>query len=326
MIVYKINMKLSKMIGIYIGGFIILGICILASLAWGSRYIGFDEVISALTQSDNMSLNALVVRERIPRTVFALIAGASLGISGLLMQSITRNPIADPSILGVNTGASLFVVVGITFFNLSTASGYIWFALIGAALTSFCVYGIASIGPGGITPIKLALAGASISAILSSLVSLIILPRADVMDAYRFWQVGSLSGATWEGISVIFMHALNALALGDEVATGLGVNTGLVRIMCAIAGVILCGATTAIAGPIGFIGLMIPHIVRLILGSDMKNLIPMSAIGGAILLMISDVLGRIIGSPSELEVGIITAFLGAPILIIIARKAKVKSI
>ena len=320
-------MKLSKMIGIYIGGFIILGICILASLAWGSRYIGFDEVISALTQSDNMSLNALVVRERIPRTVFALIAGASLGISGLLMQSITRNPIADPSILGVNTGASLFVVVGITFFNLSTASGYIWFALIGAALTSFCVYGIASIGPGGI------------SAILSSLVSLIILPRADVMDAYRFWQVGSLSGATWEGIksvlpfiivgliiSVIFMHALNALALGDEVATGLGVNTGLVRIMCAIAGVILCGATTAIAGPIGFIGLMIPHIVRLILGSDMKNLIPMSAIGGAILLMISDVLGRIIGSPSELEVGIITAFLGAPILIIIARKAKVKSI
>ncbi|MBS6185520.1 MAG: iron ABC transporter permease, partial [Clostridium celatum] len=178
-----------------------------------------------------------------------------------------------------------------------------------------------------------------ISAILSSLVSLIILPRADVMDAYRFWQVGSLSGATWEGIksvlpfiivgliiSVIFMHALNALALGDEVATGLGVNTGLVRIMCAIAGVILCGATTAIAGPIGFIGLMIPHIVRLILGSDMKNLIPMSAIGGAILLMISDVLGRIIGSPSELEVGIITAFLGAPILIIIARKAKVKSI
>ena len=328
MIVYKINMKLSKMIGIYIGGFIILGICILASLAWGSRYIGFDEVISALTQSDNMSLNALVVRERIPRTVFALIAGASLGISGLLMQSITRNPIADPSILGVNTGASLFVVVGITFFNLSTASGYIWFALIGAALTSFCVYGIASIGPGGITPIKLALAGASISAILSSLVSLIILPRADVMDAYRFWQVGSLSGATWEGIKSVlpFMHALNALALGDEVATGLGVNTGLVRIMCAIAGVILCGATTAIAGPIGFIGLMIPHIVRLILGSDMKNLIPMSAIGGAILLMISDVLGRIIGSPSELEVGIITAFLGAPILIIIARKAKVKSI
>ena len=202
-----------------------------------------------------------------------------------------------------------------------------------------CVYSIASIGAGGITPIKLALAGAAISAILSSLVSLIILPRADVMDAYRFWQVGSLSGATWEGIksvlpflivgliiSIISTPALNALALGDEVATGLGVNTGLVRIACAIAGVILCGATTAIAGPIGFVGLMIPHTVRLIFGSDMKNLVPMSAIGGAILLTASDVIGRVIGSPSELEVGIITAFLGAPILIMIARKVKVKSI
>ena len=306
----------------------------MASLAWGSRYIHFSEVINSLTQSKDMSFNALVVRERIPRTVFSLIAGASLGVSGALMQSITRNPIADPSILGVNTGASLFVVIGITFFNLSTANGYIWFALVGAAITAICVYGIASIGAGGITPIKLALAGSAVSAILSSLVSLIILPRADVMDAYRFWQVGSLSGATWEGIKsvlpfligIVSTPALNALSLGDELATGLGVNTGLVRILCAIAGVILCGATTAIACPIAFVGLMIPHTIRLIFGSDMKNLIPMSAIGGAIILTISDVIGRIIGSPSELEVGIITAFLGAPILIMIARKAKVKSI
>ena len=332
-------MKLSKSIGIYIISFIFLGICILASLAWGSRYIDFREVINALMDSSNTSFNALVVRERIPRTVFSLIAGACLGVSGALMQSITRNPIADPSILGVNTGASLFVVAGITFFNLSTANGYIWFAIAGASISAICVYGIASIGAGGVTPIKLALAGASISAILSSLVSLIILPRADVMDAYRFWQVGSLSGATWEGItsvlpflvvgliiSIISTPALNALALGDEVATGLGVNTGLVRLACAIAGVVLCGATTAIAGPIGFVGLMIPHTIRLIFGSNMKHLVPMSAIGGAILLTVSDVIGRVIGSPSELEVGIITAFLGAPILIIIARKAKVKSI
>ena len=322
-------MKLSKSKStvIYLLSFILLGMCILASLAWGSRYIHFSEVINSLTQSKDMSFNALVVRERIPRTVFSLIAGASLGVSGALMQSITRNPIADPSILGVNTGASLFVVIGITFFNLSTANGYIWFALVGAAITAICVYGIASIGAGGITPIKLALAGSAVSAILSSLVSLIILPRADVMDAYRFWQVGSLSGATWESIkavlpflivgfviSIVSTPALNALSLGDELATGLGVNTGLVRILCAI------------AGPIGFVGLMIPHTIRLIFGSDMKNLIPMSAIGGAIILTISDVIGRIIGSPSELEVGIITAFLGAPILIIIARKAKVKSI
>lgn len=332
-------MKLSKTTAIYLVSFILLGICVLASLAWGSRYVEFNQVINALRDSNDVSFNALVVRERIPRTVFSIIAGASLGISGALMQSITRNPIADPSILGVNTGASLFVVAGITFFSINTANEYIWFALVGAAISAVCVYVIASIGSGGITPIKLALAGSAISAILSSLVSLLILPRADVMDAYRFWQVGSVSGATWEGIysvlpfivigliiSIVATPALNALALGDEVATGLGVKTGLVRTICAIAGVTLCGAITAISGPIGFVGLMIPHTIRLIFGSNMKSIVPMSAVGGAILLTVSDIIGRLIGSPSELEVGIITAFLGAPILIIIARKAKVKSI
>jgi len=332
-------MKLSKTTAIYLVSFILLGICVLASLAWGSRYVEFNQVINALRDSNDVSFNALVVRERIPRTVFSIIAGASLGISGALMQSITRNPIADPSILGVNTGASLFVVAGITFFGINTANEYIWFALVGAGISAVCVYVIASIGSGGITPIKLALAGSAISAILSSLVSLLILPRADVMDAYRFWQVGSVSGATWEGIysvlpfivigliiSIVATPALNALALGDEVATGLGVKTGLVRTICAIAGVTLCGAITAISGPIGFVGLMIPHTIRLIFGSNMKSIVPMSAVGGAILLTVSDIIGRLIGSPSELEVGIITAFLGAPILIIIARKAKVKSI
>jgi len=332
-------MKLSKTTAIYLVSFILLGICVLASLAWGSRYVEFNQVINALRDSNDVSFNALVVRERIPRTVFSIIAGASLGISGALMQSITRNPIADPSILGVNTGASLFVVAGITFFGINTANEYIWFALVGAGISAVCVYVIASIGSGGITPIKLALAGSAISAILSSLVSLLILPRTDVMDAYRFWQVGSVSGATWEGIysvlpfivigliiSIVATPALNALALGDEVATGLGVKTGLVRTICAIAGVTLCGAITAISGPIGFVGLMIPHTIRLIFGSNMKSIVPMSAVGGAILLTVSDIIGRLIGSPSELEVGIITAFLGAPILIIIARKAKVKSI
>lgn len=332
-------MKLSKTVGIYLFSFILLGICILASLSFGSRHIEFSQVINALRDSGDVSFNALVVRERIPRTVFSIIAGASLGISGALMQSITRNPIADPSILGVNMGASLFVVAGITFFNINSSNEYIWFALVGAGVAAICVYAIASIGAGGMTPIKLALAGSAISAILSSLVSLLILPRADVMDAYRFWQVGSVSGATWEGIysvlpflvigliiSIVATPALNALALGDEVATGLGVKTGLVRTICAIAGVVLCGATTAISGPIAFVGLMIPHTIRLIFGSDMKSIVPMSAVGGAILLIISDVIGRVIGSPGELEVGIITAFLGAPILIMIARKAKVKSI
>ncbi len=332
-------MRFRKTVGIYLGSIFLLGICVIISLAFGSKNIGISQAINALLNSDDTSFAALVVQERVPRTIFSIMAGASLGISGALMQSITRNPIADPSILGVNTGASLFVVIGIAFFNINSANEYIWIALAGAGITSIFIYTIASIGSGGMTPIKLALAGSATSAVLTSLVSVIILPRSEVIDAYRFWQVGSVSGATWESIdlmlpfliigliiSIISAPALDILALGDEVATGLGVNIGIIRIICAIAGVILCGATTAIAGPIGFVGLMIPHSIRLIFGSNLRGLVPMSAIGGAVILTISDVLGRVIGSPGELQVGIITAFLGAPILIIIARKAKVRAI
>lgn len=332
-------MKLKKSIMLISASAIGIVLCILASLALGSRSIGPKEVVDALIHAGNDSFNALVVRERIPRTVFSIIAGASLGVSGALMQAITRNPIADPSILGVNTGASLFVVSGIAFFHISTAGEYIWFALAGAAITAVFVYKIGSMGSGGATPIKLALAGAATSAALSSLVSAVILPRTEVMNAFRFWQVGSTSGASWEGIltvspflaagliiGILSAPALNALALGDDVATGLGVKIGMVRIFGALAGVLLCGATTALAGPIGFVGLMIPHTMRLICGPDMKYIVPMSAIGGAILLTVSDVIGRLIGHPGELEAGIVTAFFGAPILILIAMRAKVRSL
>lgn len=332
-------MRHTKTIGIYLVSIIFLGMCAFASLAWGSKNIAFDQAINALLNSEDMSFAALVVRERIPRTIFSIMAGASLGISGALMQSITRNPIADPSILGVNTGASLFVVIGMAFFNINMPNQYIWIALAGAGITSVFVYFVASIGNGGMTPIKLALAGAATSAVLSSLVSAVILPRSEVMDSFRFWQVGSVSGATWESINLILpfiiigivislatIPALNVLALGDEVATGLGVNIGVIRLICAVAGVILSGAITAIAGPIGFIGLMVPHSMRLIFGSNLSGIVPLSALGGAALLTISDVLGRVIGSPGEVQVGIITAFLGAPILIVIARKAKVRAI
>lgn len=332
-------MKYSKIITLLIGSFFILLTCAFASLAFGARFIAFSDVIDALVYSDKATLSAIVVNERIPRTVFGIIAGAALGVSGALMQAITRNPIADPSILGVNTGASLFVVSGIAFFHIGSAEQYIWFALAGAAVTSIFVYGIGSMGHGGATPIKLALAGAATSAALSSLVTAIILPRTEVMNAFRLWQVGSISGATWEGIGAVlpFLIAgfligilaspsLDALALGDDIATGLGVHTGLLRIIGALAGVMLCGTTTALAGPIAFVGLMVPHIMRLICGPNLRLIIPMSAVGGAILLTISDVLGRLIGSPSELEAGIVTAFLGAPILIIIAMKAKVRAL
>ncbi len=332
-------MKQVKITALSFGSLVCLILCVIASLAFGARYVRFSEVTDALLHFDPASISHLVVRERIPRTVFGLIAGASLGVSGVLMQSITRNPIADPSILGVNTGASLFVVSGIAFFQINTAGQYIWFALAGAAVTAVFVYGIGSMGQGGATPIKLALAGAATSAALSSLVSAIILPRTDVMNAFRFWQVGSISGATWKGIvsvlpflilgliiGILASPALNALALGDDVATGLGVRTGVVRIAGALAGVLLCGATTALAGPIGFVGLMVPHTVRLLCGPNLRLIIPMSAVGGAIVLTLADVAGRLIGRPGELESGIVTAFLGAPILIIIAMRTKVRSL
>lgn len=332
-------MKSSKITLLIVSGVLSLLFCTLVSLAFGSRFISFNEVVEILLNSRMTTINEIVVQERIPRTVFGIIAGAALGVSGALMQAITRSPIADPSILGVNTGATLFVVSGISFFQISSTHQYIIFALAGAAVTSVFVYSIGSMGYGGTTPIKLALAGAATSAALASLVSAIILPRSEVMNAIRFWQVGSISGTTWEGIysvlpfliiglilAMLSTPSLEALAMGDDIAKGLGVRIGIVRITGAIAGVLLCGATTALAGPIGFVGLMVPHTMRLICGPNLRLIIPMSAVGGAVLLIFSDVVGRLIGSPGELETGVVTAFIGAPILIMIAMRSKVRAL
>ena len=255
------------------------------------------------------------------------------------MQSITRNPIADPSILGVNTGASLFVVAGIAFFNITVAYQYIWLAIIGAGVTAVFVYSVASMGKDGATPLKLALSGSAVSIVLGSLVSTIMLPNNRVMEAFRFWQVGSIGSATWENIMLIspFLIAgfiismfisgyLNNLALGDEAATALGTNVVMTRTIGALSSVLLCGATTALAGPIGFVGLIIPHIIRLIFGSEMSKMLPLSFLGSAILMLVSDIIGRIISLPGETEVGIVTAVIGAPVFILAIRKGRVKSL
>ncbi|WP_419883900.1 FecCD family ABC transporter permease [Peribacillus sp. B-H-3] len=318
---------------------ILLGLCILASLAFGSRMIGWADLMDGLFHPSNQSLEANVVRQRILRTIFSMMCGAALGVSGALMQSVTQNPIADPSILGVNTGASLFVVCGIAFFNISSANQYIWLAILGAFIIAIFVFGIGSMGSGGATPLKLVLAGAATSAILSSLVVAVMLPRSNVMDQFRFWQVGSVGAGNWDSIktfvpfliigiliAIFTGPALNALALGDDVATGLGVRPNLLRGVAICGGVILCGVTTALAGPIGFIGLLATHAIRLLIGSDLRFLIPLSGLAGAIILTTSDVVGRLVGSPGELEVGIITAFIGAPILILLAKKSKVRSL
>jgi iron complex transport system permease protein len=313
--------------------------CFAASLLFGSRSVSIRNCINGLFNLDLSSIEAIVARERIPRTVLGLVAGAALGMSGALMQAVTRNPIADPGILGVNSGAALAVVSGMAFLGISKLSEYIWLSLGGAAASAVFVYAASSLGRGGATPIKLALSGAAFSAAVSSLTSAILLPRESVMNAYRFWQAGGIGGATWRGLftampflavgammGIISAPALNALALGDDTAAALGVKSGKARAIGAAAGVLLCGATTAIAGPIGFVGLMVPHLARIIAGPDQRRIIPISAAGGAMLLTSADVIGRILGRPGELEVGILTSFLGAPVLIAIAMRSKVRAL
>jgi len=237
----------------------------------------------------------------------------------------------------------LFVVSGIAFLGVKTPGQYIALALAGAGIISILVFGIASFVPGkgavsynSANPIRLALAGAAVSTACASLISTVMLPRTNVTQEFRFWQAGSISGGTWENIlavlplliagltlAILLTPALNALALGDDIATGLGVNVTRTRALGALAGVLLCGAITALTGPIGFVGLMVPHLVRIFCGADLKIQIPVSAMDGALLLILADVLGRYIGRPGELEVGIVTAFIGAPVFIMVVRKAKV---
>lgn len=317
----------------------LLSIMAIFSISLGAKSIAFTKVIDVLLGNAPDSLEAAIILQRIPRTVFGILAGGALGISGALMQSITRNPIADPSILGVNTGASLFVVAGIAFFNITVAYQYIWLAIIGAGVTAVFVYSVASMGKDGATPLKLALSGSAVSIVLGSLVSTIMLPNNRVMEAFRFWQVGSIGSATWENImlispflivgfiiSMFISGYLNNLALGDEAATALGTNVVMTRTIGALSSVLLCGATTALAGPIGFVGLIIPHIIRLIFGSEMSKMLPLSFLGSAILMLVSDIIGRIISLPGETEVGIVTAVLGAPVFILAIRKGRVKSL
>lgn len=332
-------MSNKKIILTYGLGIAILILTLLISITYGVKSVGLSDVIRAFTESNSTDYNVNIVQARIPRSLFGLIAGAALSISGVLMQSITRNPIADPSILGVNTGASLFIVIGITFFNIQSKLSYIGLAFTGAILAALFVYKLASAGYGGPTPIKLAIAGAATSTALSSFVSLIVMPNSSVMTTYRFWQIGSIGGTTYEDILLILPFIvfaiivsfflsdnLNTLLLSEDTATALGLNVNRTKAIATICGVLLCATVTALAGPISFVGLMVPHIVRMIIGNNHVSLITCSGLYGASLLLISDVLGRLLGRPGELETGIMTAIIGGPIFIFIIRKAKVQSL
>lgn len=311
----------------------LLALASVASLSLGTRSIPFPDVVGVLLgQADPDSFTARIVMQRAPRTLFALLAGAALGVSGLLMQAVTRNPIADPSILGVNSGAALAVVCGIAFLHVTSSGQYMALAVAGAAVTALFVYGVGSAGAGGASPLKLALAGTAVSVALSSLVSIVIMPRNSVMDQFRFWQIGSVGGAGWDSVAgfvpvflvgvlvaLVMAGSLEVLALGDDAAVGLGARPGLIRAVSSAAAVLLCGAVTALAGPIGFVGLMVPHAVRMVWrGASMRSVMLLSALVGALLLTFADVVGRLVGGTGEVEVGIVTAIVGAPVFIAVA--------
>jgi len=315
-----------------------LAVVAVLSVTFGARDVAPADIWAGLTGSTDTT-SAAAVSKRVPRTILAMLVGAALAVAGAVLQGATRNPLADPQILGINGGAALAIVTGIAFFGLNSASGYIWVGMIGAAGAALFVYAVGSLGRGGPTPLRLALAGAVSAVAFSSLLSAILLPRINVMSVFRFWQVGGVGGATPEtilqvlpfllvGLVVCLASAssLNTLALGDELAAGLGARVRTARVTASAGAVILCGAATAVAGPIGFVGLVVPHICRLLVGVDHRWLLPVSAAGGAILLTVSDIVGRIIARPEEIEVGIVTALIGAPFFIALVRRQRMRAV
>ncbi|OWU84203.1 iron ABC transporter permease [Oceanicola sp. 22II-s10i] len=312
----------------------LLALSALLSVGLGTREVGLSDIAAGLRGGSD-TIGQAVVAVRVPRTVLGALAGAALGLAGAVMQGVTRNPLADPGILGVNAGAAMAVVIGMAWFGMATLHAFLWTAILGAGLAACLVYVIGSLGPGGATPLKLALAGAATAIATTSLTTAIILPRNDIAGGVRSWQIGGIGGATWEAIvpclpfllaglvlSLTSARSLNLLALGDHTAAGLGARVARARATAALGAVLLCGATTAICGPIGFVGLVVPHLCRLLVGPDHHWLLPFSALTGAVLLILADVLGRIVARPSELDVGIVTALVGAPVFIWIVRQRR----
>ncbi|GAB2622230.1 iron chelate uptake ABC transporter family permease subunit [Streptomyces capparidis] len=314
-------------------GVLLLLLAVLLSLAVGSRQIPPGTVLDALLHGDG-SDDAQVVRSlRVPRTVVGVMAGVALAVAGTVMQGITRNPIAEPGILGVSQGASLGVVCAIAFFGVHSLTGYVWFAFAGAGLAAVAVYAVASGGRGGATPVKLALAGAAMNAFLASVVSGIVTTNARALDEFRYWDVGSLSGRgtgiihqTWPfllaGLLLVAVVArgLDALALGEDTARALGHNVALVRASGALGATVLTGAAVAAVGPIAFTGLAVPHIARALVGTAHRWVLPLAALLGPVMLLGSDVVGRVLFPPSEVPVAVMTALLGVPFLVVLVRR------
>ena len=308
------------------------GALAVVSLFVGSGDISTAEAWRALV-GDGTSSTDLVVRDfRVPRTLLAVAVGAALGASGALIQGVTRNPLADPGLLGVNAGAFLLVVVAVAFLDVTSTTGQVWFALVGALATSGTVYLIGMAGRQGGNPVQLVLAGVAIGAVFSGVSYGITLTDPEAFDRLRFWQAGSLQGRQMEVVTGVLPfvlgglllalalpRSLNALALGDELARGLGTRIVAIRVLALLAITLLCGAATAAVGPVSFLGLMVPHAVRLVVGADQRWVVPLSMLVAPILFLGSDIVGRVVIS-QELPVGIVTALLGAPVLVWLVRR------
>ncbi|MCR2809858.1 MULTISPECIES: iron chelate uptake ABC transporter family permease subunit [unclassified Microbacterium] len=308
---------------------VLLLVMVAASLMIGARAVAPAVVVDALLHRDlSIADHSVILDQRVPRTVIGVLAGAALALAGTLMQGLTRNPLADPGLLGINAGASIAVLAAITIWGITAPSGFVWFAFAGAAVASVLVALIGTRGPDGSSPAKLALTGAAVTAGLTAVSTLILTTSITAFDVFRYWQVGGLTVRGLDTVAVVAApiaigaiialssaRGLDLMALGEETATGLGQSVARTRLLGIVATVLLCGGATSIAGPIVFLGLLVPHALRPIVGGDYRWLLAVAAPAGAIVLLAADILGRVIAPPGEIQAGLVVAFVGAPVLI-----------
>lgn len=318
---------------------LLLAVAVTLSLAVGANPLSLRTVWTTLAGGGSSESNYIIFELRIPRTVTGLVAGAALGVAGALIQAFTRNPLADPGILGVNAGAALAVALGVSFLGLRDVSHFVWLAFLGALIVTVAVYLIGSSGRGSADPLRLTLSGVALGAVLSGITTGLSLSDPDAFDSMRSWNAGSLLGRGFDvilpvlpfvaaGIVVALFLApgLNAIGLGEDVARAQGANVTGIRIGVIASVTVLAGAATALAGPISFVGLMVPHVIRWTFGVDQRLILPLSAVLSPAILLLADVLGRIIIAPAEVPVGIVAALVGAPFLIALARRRKASAL
>ncbi|MEV7227373.1 iron chelate uptake ABC transporter family permease subunit [Polymorphospora sp. 2-325] len=318
-------------------GLALLAVVCLLSIAFGTRQLPVGQVVDSFVDPGRVPADVLAIVRgvRIPRTALGLLAGASIGLAGAVMQGLTRNPLADPGLLGVSAGAAFGIVVAMALLNVTGVYGYIWFALTGALLASAVVYVLGGLGRGGATPVKLALAGVGVTLLIGSLTSAIVLSSPLALDRFRFWTAGSIAGqdagvvlrilpflAAGVVLALGTAPALNSLALGDQVARALGQRIGWIRLQGALAVTLLAAGAVAVTGPIVFVGLVVPHLVRMVTGPDYRWLLPYTIVYSPVLLLAADVAGRIVARPGEIQVGVIVAFIGGPFFIALVRRRR----